>query len=149
MVVRLDLERNAVVVPVGPTPIDMIPAFSPGPCTTSFERVGSFFRWTRELLYEQCSLHITEKIPNSVILGSRPSMAMIRSYSSGVSWWAWTTSGVMVLIVLSGVRESGDQRFEYLPSVHRPHQRIASSLRVRHHSHHVALFAQDASDIAE
>ena len=44
----------------------MMPAFSPGPCTTSLPRVGSFLRCRRELLYEQCSLHITLKIPSSV-----------------------------------------------------------------------------------
>ena len=27
---------------------------------------GEFFRWMREDLYEQCSDHITEKIPSSV-----------------------------------------------------------------------------------
>ena len=68
-----------------PPPISMMPAFSPGPCTTSFPRVGSFFRCTRELLYEQCSLHITLKMPSSVRLGSRPRIASIFSYSSGVS----------------------------------------------------------------
>ena len=33
-----------------PPPMSMTPAFSPGPCTTSLLRVGSFFRCRRELL---------------------------------------------------------------------------------------------------
>ena len=40
--------------------------------------VGSFFRWRRELLYEQCSDHITEKMPSSTRLGSRPSASRMR-----------------------------------------------------------------------
>src|SRR5579859_2295267 len=72
-----------------------MPAFSPGPCTTSLLRVGSRFRCTRDDLYEQCSLHITLKIPSSVSDGSRPSEALIRSYSSGVMPWSLMTSGVM------------------------------------------------------
>ena len=31
-----------------PSPMSMMPAFSPGPCTTSLLRVGSRFRCTRE-----------------------------------------------------------------------------------------------------
>src|SRR5260370_14376299 len=58
------------------------PAFSPGPCTTSLPRVGSRFRCTLLDLYEQCSLHITEKIPSSVMFGSRPSICLTRAYSS-------------------------------------------------------------------
>src|SRR5205807_1229169 len=62
----------------------MMPAFSPGPCTTRLLRVGSRLRCTREDLYEQCSLHITLKMPSSVQEGSRPSACLIFSYSSGV-----------------------------------------------------------------
>src|SRR5438046_541843 len=62
-----------------------IPAFSPGPCTTSRLRVGNRFRWTRDDLYEQCSLHITLKMPSSVSVGSRPPRSfLIFSNSSGV-----------------------------------------------------------------
>src|SRR5580693_5373484 len=74
----------------------MIPAFSPGPCTTRLLRVGSRFRCTREDLYEQCSLHITLKMPSSVMVGSRPpSSCLTFSYSSGVSPCSRTSSGVM------------------------------------------------------
>ena len=48
------------------------PAFSPGPWTTRGPFVGSVFRWSLLLLYEQCSDHITEKRPSSVRFGSRP-----------------------------------------------------------------------------
>src|SRR5207244_5293496 len=47
--------------------------------------VGNFLNSRREFLYEQCSLHITEKIPSSVKFGSRPRILLMRSNSSGVS----------------------------------------------------------------
>src|SRR5579864_4873042 len=65
--------------------MSMMPAFSPGPCSTRLLRVGNRFKCTREDLYEQCSLHITLKMPSSVSVGSRPpSSCLIFSYSSGV-----------------------------------------------------------------
>src|SRR5438105_10062494 len=75
--------------------MSMMPAFSPGPCTTSLLHVGRRFKCTRDDLYEQCSLHITLKIPSSVSDGSRPKEALIRSYSSGVMPCSLITSGVM------------------------------------------------------
>jgi len=76
--------------------MSMMPAFLPRPLHhTSLLRVGSRFRCTRDDLYEQCSLHITLKIPSSVSDGSRPSEALIRSYSSGVMPWSFMISGVM------------------------------------------------------
>src|ERR1700722_5251870 len=80
----------------------MIPAFSPGPCTTLpgpvvlSPRVGSRFKCTREDLYEQCSDHMTEKIPTSVRDGVRPSAASMRVYSSGVMLCCLSSAGVMV-----------------------------------------------------
>src|SRR5436190_21912897 len=74
----------------------MMPAFSPGPCTTSLLRVGNLLRCTREDLYEQCSLHITLKMPSSVRVGSRPpSSCLIFSYSSGVRPCSRMSSGVI------------------------------------------------------
>src|SRR5579859_925692 len=68
-----------------PSPMSIIPAFSPGPCSTRLLRVGRRLRCTREDLYEQCSLHITLKMPSSVRVGSRPPRScLIFSYSSGV-----------------------------------------------------------------
>src|SRR5258708_25695994 len=78
-----------------PSPMSIMPAFSPGPCTPSLVRVGSRLRWTRDDLYEQCSLHITLKMPSSVSEGSRPSAALIFSYSCGVMPCSFTTAGVM------------------------------------------------------
>ena len=49
----------------------------------------------REDLYEQCSFHIAEKIPSSVKVGTRPISFRMRSYSSGFSPWAATSSGVI------------------------------------------------------
>src|SRR5580765_7383172 len=77
-----------------PSPISMTPAFSPGPWITHGALVGSVRRWTLEDLYEQCSFHIAEKMPSSVIDGSRPINFRIRSYSSGLSPCAATSSGV-------------------------------------------------------
>src|SRR5206468_6969132 len=56
--------------------------------------VGNFFSSRREFLYEQCSLHMTEKIPSSVKLGSRPRIFLMRSNSSGMRPCSATTSGV-------------------------------------------------------
>src|SRR5262249_43791550 len=50
----------------------------------------------RDDLYEQCSDHMTEKIPSSAKLGSRPSSSFIRSYSCWVRLWAEITSGVII-----------------------------------------------------
>src|SRR6266481_8648080 len=83
--------------------ISMMPAFSPGPCNTILLRVGSRFKCTRDDLYEQCSLHITLKMPNSVSEGSRPKEALIRSYSSGVMPWSAMTSGVMAEACVVGM----------------------------------------------
>src|SRR3954468_22954766 len=84
--------------------MSMMPAFSPGPCTTSFHRVGNRFRRTGDDLYEQCSLHITLKIPSSVSEGSRPSHFRTFLYSSGVMPCSATTSGVMATAVAFGIR---------------------------------------------
>jgi hypothetical protein len=56
-----------------PSPMSMTPAFSPGALDDPWGLGGSFFRWKREDLYEQCSDHMTEKMPSSTRFGSRPS----------------------------------------------------------------------------
>ena len=69
-----------------PSPIAMTPACSPTPATTSSPLVGRVRSSGRELLYEQCSLHITENIASSRSLGSRPSsFSRIASSSTSVS----------------------------------------------------------------
>src|ERR1700710_2173577 len=75
--------------------MSITPAFSPGPQITHGAVVGSFFRWIRLDLYEQCSDHITEKMPSSVRLGSRPMALSTRSYSSAVKPCSATISGEM------------------------------------------------------
>ena len=52
--------------------MSMTPAFSPGPWITQGAEVGSVRRWIFEDLYEQCSFHMAEKMPSSVMLGVRP-----------------------------------------------------------------------------
>ena len=54
-----------------PSPIEITPAFSPGPATTPSPPVGSVRSSGRELLYEQCSLHMTLNIASSRSFGSR------------------------------------------------------------------------------
>src|SRR5262249_19659713 len=70
----------------------MTPAFSPGPWITHGAFVGSVRRWIFEDLYEQCSFHIAEKMPSSVMDGSRPMSATMRWYSSAVSPCAATSA---------------------------------------------------------
>src|SRR5947207_3790228 len=76
--------------------MSITPAFSPGPWITHGALVGNPRRWMRDDLYEQCSFHIAEKMPSSVKVGSRPISFRMRSYSSGLSPWAATSSGVIL-----------------------------------------------------
>src|SRR5690348_2111983 len=90
--------------------MSITPAFSPGPWITHGALVGSPRRWMREDLYEQCSFHIAEKMPSSVKLGTRPISFRMRSYSSGLSPWLATSSGVILgsLVCMEPViRKSG------------------------------------------
>src|SRR5690242_6812189 len=66
-----------------PSPMSITPAFSPGPQITWGPVVGSCFNQTFDDLYEQCSDHMTEKMPSSVKEGVRPTMSSMRWYSSG------------------------------------------------------------------
>src|SRR3954469_8043375 len=66
------------------------PAFSPMP-TIRFLVISGLTFWpnwrsqTFELLYEQCSLHMTEYIASSPLVGRRPRMSRMLWYSSGLS----------------------------------------------------------------
>src|ERR1700738_3228915 len=99
--------------PAWPSPMSMTPAFSPGPWITHGALVGNPRRCSREDLYEQCSFHIAHKIPSSVKLGTRPISLRMRAYSSGLSPWLATSSGVIcgwfmrLLRVRSLIREIG------------------------------------------
>src|SRR6266700_3637754 len=68
-----------------PSPISMTPAFSPGPQITCSPVVGNVWSQIFDDLYEQCSLHIAEKMPSSVRFGVRPRIATARSNSSALS----------------------------------------------------------------
>ena len=69
-----------------PSPIEMTPAFSPGPATTPSPAVGRVRSSGFELLYEQCSLHMTLNIASSRSFGSRPPRrSRIASSSSSVT----------------------------------------------------------------
>src|SRR5690242_9607194 len=94
-----------------PSPMSTAPAFSPGPCTTRGPVVGNFLRWTRELLYEQCSDHITENMPSSVILGSRPKISTIFLYSSSVRLCCERRSLILAVFVFIFPYTSQRQRF--------------------------------------
>ena len=64
------------------------PAFSPMPASSRSDG-GAFSpncrRWTLLLLYEQCSLHMIEYMASSDLVGRRPRICLIRSYSSSRS----------------------------------------------------------------
>src|SRR3954470_22841322 len=93
-----------------PSPMSITPAFSPGPQITHGALVGSFLRCTRDDLYEQCSDHMTEKMPSSVRFGSRPRAWRTRSYSSGERPCSATMSGVISLMC----RRFSERRHERL-----------------------------------
>src|SRR5471032_2144760 len=78
-----------------PSPMSMTPAFSPGPWITHGALVGNFFSHTLEDLYDQCSLHMAEKMPSSTIVGVRPMILSRRSYSSAARPCSATTFGVI------------------------------------------------------
>src|SRR6266403_163886 len=74
----------------------MMPAFSsPAPTRIFGDFVGKVLSNGRLFLYEQCSLHITEKMPSSVYDNSRPRIPLAFSYSSGVRLCCRTNSGVI------------------------------------------------------
>src|SRR5437870_4854916 len=78
------------------------PAFSSPALTKMFGPVvGNFLSSFLEFLYEQCSLHITEKIPSSVMFGSRPRIFWMRAYSSFVTPCSAATSGVTLISMLA------------------------------------------------
>src|SRR5215831_19982904 len=94
-----------------PSPMSTAPAFSPGPCTTRGPVVGSFFKWARELLYEQCSDHMTENMPSSVRFGSRHKISRIFLYSSSVKLCCVRSSLRSAVFVFIALYTSQQQRF--------------------------------------
>ena len=82
-----------------PPPMSTAPAFSPGPCSTRAPLVGSWRRKARELLYEQCSDHMTANTPSSSSVGGRPSSATIFAHSSRVRPCSSATSAVTAPLI--------------------------------------------------
>src|SRR6476661_2683638 len=83
-----------------PSPMSTTPAFSPGGTITLGPLVGKRLRCTREDLYEQCSDHITLKMPSSVMFGSRSRTCFILVNSSAVRLCCLSVSAVMAVSVL-------------------------------------------------
>ncbi len=67
-----------------PSPASTTPAPSPGPTSTHGASVGNRRRCSRELLYEQCSLHMTANMASSRSLGDRPRTWSMATASSSV-----------------------------------------------------------------
>ena len=90
-----------------PSPTSSTPAFSPMPTIRFFFMAGETLspNWRRyffELLYEQCSLHITEYMASSPEVGRRPRMVRISAYSPGVNpraAYGCSFSGVLIALV--------------------------------------------------
>src|SRR3984893_10405109 len=87
-----------------PSPISTTPAFSPGPQITRGPVVGNVLSQTFDDLYEQCSLHIAEKMPSSVMFGVRPRIATARSNSSSVSPSSVARAAVTLLPTFTATR---------------------------------------------
>src|SRR5471032_123262 len=143
--------------------MSITPAFSPGPWMTHGAVVGSFFSHTFEDLYEQCSLHIAEKMPSSPMVGVRPMILSRRSYSSGARPCSATTFGVIVgsfgsltggffsaaIVTTIYSREGLDNTFEQRLAIGATEHRLGGVLRMRHQAHHRLDLVEDAGDVAD
>src|SRR5438132_13256593 len=148
-----------------PSPMSTTPAFSPGPWMTCGPSVGSFLRKERELLYEQCSLHITENIPSSVRFGSCPRRVTIFCDSSSVSPCLVMRSLVMATGVRVAFSESlrsqdgfwrmssplygVEQREQDQSPVFVPEERVGATFWVGHHAEDIPGSVRDARDVVE
>src|SRR5258707_14273587 len=88
----------------------MTPAFSPGPQITRGPVVGNVLSQIFDDLYEQFSLHITEKMPSPVELGARLRIATTRSNSSLVSPCSAARPGVTLLPPFTAARSPARRR---------------------------------------
>src|SRR5476649_1372891 len=146
-----------------PSPMSITPAFSPGPWITHGAVVGSFFSHTFEDLYEQCSLHMAEKMPSSTIVGVRPMILSRRSYSSGARPCSATTCGVIAgsfgsltggffsaaIVTTQYSREGLENTFEQRLAIGAAEHRFGRVLRMRHQSQHRLGLVEDAGDVAD
>src|SRR4051812_32059091 len=113
--------------------------------------VGNPRRCIFEDLYEQCSFHIAEKMPSSVMVGSRPISCRMRSYSSGLRPCSATSSGVMVgsfgiTSASCRLREMRDEAGEQPAPVGAADPILNVVFRVRHQAEHVELLVEHARD---
>src|SRR5262245_54628439 len=103
-----------------PSPMSITPAFSPGPQIPCGASVGRVFKCRRDDLYEQCSLHITEKMPSSVRLGVRLRRWTMRANSSALSPNSSASASVDGLVLNAGCsRQRLDQAGEQATAVGR------------------------------
>src|SRR5215470_12129564 len=84
-----------------PSPMSTTPAFSPGPQITRGPVVGNVLSQIFDDLLEQCSLHITAKMPSSVMFGVRPRIATARSNSSRLSPCSAASAAVALLLCVN------------------------------------------------
>src|SRR4051794_3122480 len=131
--------------------MSMTPAFSPGPWITCGPLVGRVLRWIFEDLYEQCSFHIAEKMPSSVMVGWRPISCRMRSYSSGLRPCSATSSGVMVgsfgiTSASRRLREMCDQPGEQPAPVRAADSGFHMVFRMRHQAEHIQLLVEHTGD---
>src|SRR5712692_3711076 len=129
-----------------PSPISMTPAFSPGPQMTRGPVVGNVFSQIFEDLYEQCSLHIAEKMPVSVRFGVRPRMAQARSNSSALSPISPASSAVTLLPPIIGSLQRADEAVEQAAAIRAAEERIGRVLGMRHQPQDGAAVVEDAGD---
>ena len=149
-----------------PSPIEITPACSPTPATTSRPAVGSVASSGRELLYEQCSLHMTLNMASSRSFGSRPSFSRMASSSTSSSPSA-RCSGAAAVAVTPGapararpldardrpgrrpLGRAHDERADDAQAVVGAEDRLGRRLRVGHEARDVARGVADAGDPAQ
>ena len=156
-----------------PSPMRTTPALSPGPAIMPLPRVGRVLRSGLELLYEQCSLHITLNMASSTWLGSRPSFSRITvELVVGDAELAVQRLRLLGLFrggrdrrhvahhrasALGGAVAAGrpaashsaralDERADQLHAVVAAQDRLGHPLRMRHQPGHVAGRVADAGD---
>src|SRR5215472_7696954 len=88
---------------------------------------------------------MTEKMPSSTRLGSRPISSLTLAYSASERPCSRTISGVMSV---TGSRKRFDETLEQGDAVRAAQQRIADALGMWHQAQHVSLLAEDAGDVA-
>src|ERR1051325_10507025 len=96
---------------------------------------------------------MAEKMPSSVMVGSRPINCRMRSYSSGLRPCSATSSGVIFgsfgiteFFASSGLREVRHQSSEQAAPVGAADRAFDVVFRMRHQTEHVELLVEHAGD---